>query len=250
MIKKSLEHELAFIAARLCVIKSQELHSNATGFFYLAKLDPNDEKSSSVLLLISNKHVLDSGKPIILALNIKGVGSLPDYGNTVEFKFSDFSNGYFSHPSKDVDLACLNVSKLLHTNAYIRWVDEKFLTSIDYDKVALGGSVLFVGYPDSFYDEVNNLPLVRKGSLASMPNIDFGGKKQIVIDAQVFPGSSGSPVFVDWNGNYALIGVISQWAFTANSEIPKQSLGLGLIEKQQSIKELVDCAVSETIKRY
>ena len=43
-----------------------------------------------------------------------------------------------------------------------------------------------------------------------MPNIDFNGKGQIVIDAQIFPGSSGSPVFVSWEGKYSLLGVVSQ----------------------------------------
>jgi hypothetical protein len=33
---------------------------------------------------------------------------------------------------------------------------------------------------------------------ATTPKIDYGGHPQVLIDAAVFPGSSGSPVFV-WN---------------------------------------------------
>mgnify|MGYP003291781313 CR=1 FL=1 len=47
------------------------------------------------------------------------------------------------------------------------------------------------------YDKKNNLPLVRTGTIASHPRKDFNGLPQFVIDAQVFPGSSGSPVFID-----------------------------------------------------
>ena len=70
-----------------------------------------------------------------------------------------------------------------------------------------------------------------------MPNVDFNGKGQIVIDAQIFPGSSGSPVFVDWDGKYSLLGIVSQTMIrhsqlqTLPANVPQvgveQTLGLG-----------------------
>ncbi len=58
--------------------------------------------------------------------------------------------------------------------------------------------VVFIGYPNSIYDEVNLVPVVRRGITATPPQLDYGGKPRVLIDAAVFPGSSGSPVFV-WN---------------------------------------------------
>ena len=87
---------------------------------------------------------------------------------------------------------------------FFHYLFDEFLAPINYEKIALGSDVIFVGYPENRYDVVNNLPLIRKGSIASMPNINFNGKGQIVIDAQIFPGSSGSPVFVDWDGKYSI----------------------------------------------
>jgi hypothetical protein len=53
-----------------------------------------------------------------------------------------------------------------------------------------------VGYPIGLWDEVNNLPLIRRGITASHPAIDFRGRSECVIDAACFPGSSGSPVLI------------------------------------------------------
>ena len=62
--------------------------------------------------------------------------------------------------------------------------------------------IVMVGYPIGLWDQVNNLPLFRKGSTASHPAINWNGKKEFVIDAACFPGSSGSPVFILNKGGY------------------------------------------------
>ena len=126
---------------------------------------------------------------------------------------------------------------------------------MDYEKVALGSDVLFVGFPNGLYDMKNNLPLVRRGSLASLPNLDFDGRGELVIDAQVFPGSSGSPVFIDWDETYKLLGVISgtferSAATEASEEEIFPTLGLGVVVKQRHVRELVDHFVSEIISAW
>ena len=156
-------------------------------------------------------------------------------------------------------MACLNVSVIARANPFYKYIDNTLLKLIDYDKVAPGSDVLFVGYPENRYDVVNNLPLIRKGSIASMPSVDFNGKGQIVIDAQIFPGSSGSPVFVAWDDWYSLLGVVSQTmirhsqlqALPANVQLVgvEQILELGIVIKQKHVRELIDYTVSEFIRR-
>src|SRR5690606_27633581 len=58
----------------------------------------------------------------------------------------------------------------------------------------LSSPVTMVGYPTGLWDDVNNYPLLRKGSVATHPHIDFKGKKEFLIDIPLYPGSSGSPV--------------------------------------------------------
>lgn len=63
--------------------------------------------------------------------------------------------------------------------------------------------VLFVGYPDSIFDTHNFTPILRTGTTATPIALDFAGKPRFLIDASVFPGSSGSPVFLmDRSGSY------------------------------------------------
>ena len=45
-------------------------------------------------------------------------------------------------------------------------------------------------------DRVNALPILRRGSTATALALDFEGRAEFLIDAAVYPGSSGSPVFV------------------------------------------------------
>ena len=257
MVGKSFNHEAAYTAVRIQIELPNE-HENrvsaGTGFFYLAKEDLGNGVVLGKLLLISNKHVFRDGNGVMtIRLNRKKSDGTPDYGRAIKFSYPEFSEGYFAHPDDNVDLACVDISQFTHTDAYIANITDKFLAPIDYEKVALGSDVLFVGFPDDRYDIVNNLPLVRKGTLASMPDIDFNGKGELVIDAQVFPGSSGSPVFVLWDGRYRLLGVISKTMLrnAANTESPQtvdQILGLGIVIKQRHIRELIDYTKSEIIR--
>jgi len=62
--------------------------------------------------------------------------------------------------------------------------------------------VAFIGYPNGIWDQKNFLPIVRRGITATPITVDFQGEKQFLIDASVFPGSSGSPVFIVNTGMY------------------------------------------------
>ena len=247
MTQISFEHEIAYIAARINIELPNECLSIGTGFFYLAPL--NDGTNRSITLLISNKHVFRNPEGrLIISLNRRKEDGTPELGNIKTFDQSGFEGIYFPHPDSEVDLACVNVSRITHMSAYFHGLHDSFLNPIDYEKVAPGSDVIFVGYPEGLYDPVNNLPLIRKGAIASMPNVDFNGKGQIVIDAQIFPGSSGSPVFVASDNMYSLLGVVSDTMVRDSrleilqTNMPpvgvKQILGLGIVESNGMYKNL------------
>jgi hypothetical protein len=52
-----------------------------------------------------------------------------------------------------------------------------------------------LGYPLGFSDELNNLPIVRRASIASAFDVDFEAMPCFLVDAQLHEGMSGSPVF-------------------------------------------------------
>ena len=100
-----------------------------------------------------------------------------------------------------------------------------------------GEDIFIIGYPLGFSDAVHNLPIFRNAMVASWFRIPFQGQPLFLTDANLHPGTSGSPViskpkniWVDANGNtsldagltYYLLGVHSGTYGIAN--IP---LGLG-----------------------
>ena len=194
-----------------------------------------------------------------IKVNKKKDDGSPDFGNIASITFSGFADRYYPHPDPGVDLAGVDVTPLSQLRVegkalYIKHLDKKFLTSINYAKVALGSDVLFVGYPNNFYDTRNNLPLARKGSLSSIPSVDFEGKGELVIDAEVFGGSSGSPVFIHWDNKYRLLGVLSHSVNATKKLVGrtltvqmKEHIGLGIVVKQRRVQELIDYA-SQSIR--
>lgn len=66
-----------------------------------------------------------------------------------------------------------------------------------------------IGYPNGLWDSQNNLPIIRRGITATSVKKDYNGKKEFLIDAAVFPGSSGSPVFIFNEGSYSVPGGFS-----------------------------------------
>lgn len=55
-----------------------------------------------------------------------------------------------------------------------------------------------IGYPLSLIDKKNNLPIVRKGVIATTPTVDFNEDHGFLVDITCQQGSSGSPV-VAWH---------------------------------------------------
>lgn len=70
---------------------------------------------------------------------------------------------------------------------------------VDIDAIE---DVFFIGYPIGLYDTYYYLPILRKGITASPIKHDWLNQPRFLIDANVFPGSSGSPVFLYDKGMY------------------------------------------------
>lgn len=259
MPRDTFEHQIAYIAVRISIeAPNNQGTSVGTGFLYNIQL--NDGTDRVITVLVSNKHVfIDPAGTLRISLNQKNEDGSPNFGNIKNFTDVNFHGAYYEHPNPDVDLACINVTNISRENVFYKNLSSEFLREIDYDLVTQGTEVIFVGYPADRYDTKNNLPLVRKGIIASVPELDFNGRGQIVIDAQVYPGSSGSPVFVAVNERYLLLGVVSETMIrhsqlqTLPSTLPnlgvQEILGLGIVVKQKHVKELFDYAASEFLKR-
>lgn len=183
-------------------------------------------------------------------------GSGPELGQVVTLQDNQFTSIYKTHPDSNVDLACINISIIslpIH-NIFYKTLTPENMSHFAEEDLLPGSDVWFVGYPENRFDTTNNLPILRRGYIASIPTIDFNSKKQFIIDAQVFPGSSGSPVFTALGGKFKFIGVVTETMIrhgkleavpTDTSLGVQQILGLGVVIKAPLVKELIDSVVDE-----
>lgn len=73
-------------------------------------------------------------------------------------------------------------------------VSEKVFPGVDKISVNVGDDALVIGYPRGYYDEFSKFPIIKSGIIASKWGMPFNGQPYFLIDAKLFPGSSGSLV--------------------------------------------------------
>lgn len=151
--------------------------------------------ASDALILFTALHVV-AGRDSIQVTQI----TYDDLGNYVPHVFSksllEGGRRQYLVPDTLKDLtAILLTGKSRNADKIRRGLRTRVIPLSDYiDPSALfvGLPVVICGYPLGMHLD-NMLPLVRKGSIAG---IDVSSRT-IVLDADVFPGSSGSAVFID-----------------------------------------------------
>jgi hypothetical protein len=263
MIPKTVDEQLLYSTLRIELLSSNnELLGIGTGFIFIKKVNQNQKK----IFLISNKHVLKGGKNVrITFIKRKPDNSGPELGSVHQFIIRDYMDVYSEHPNDEIDIACLNITEViirLQNQIFYRYLDESLLATFDEEELDVAQRVTFIGYPNNRYDQAHNLPIIRTGLIASHPKIDFNGIKQFIIDAQVFPGSSGSPVMINLtyenykNGKIVigkpkirLLGIIAATMVrnnqiksipTSKNLISQEVIGLGIVYKSTALKELIN----------
>jgi hypothetical protein len=162
-----------------------------------------------VPILITNKHVVQSLGPGSFSLAAReGSFDQPKIGERVDFSHPDFQTLWTGHTNPAIDLSAAFLGPFLHSAemqgkpTFIRAVTEDICpTDVLLEDLDAAESVAFVGYPNALYDKVNLTPIIRRGYTATPVSLDYNGLPAFLIDASVFPGSSGSPVFI-YQENY------------------------------------------------
>ena len=253
--------QLMFSVLRIeCLNDNGNVKSIGTGFLLLRPVGADAFK----LYLVSNKHVLGDTETIQVVFTDKYDGE-PRFGNSHIFSISNVRQNVVVHSNPNVDIAVLECTGLFSRfsdNLFCKFVSYDMLAEFNEPELTIAENVIFIGYPNDRFDKVNNLPLVRTGIISSHPKYDYNGDPIFIIDAQVFPGSSGSPVFIDLtyenfkNGqivigqrNIKLLGIVSATMVRNNilQAIPvgtafttQEVLGLGIVYKATAIKEVID----------
>ncbi len=107
------------------------------------------------------------------------------------------------HPNPIVDVVAIKVDDLLMdlilNNQTKQIVGAIRLTNRDLPdksplKMEATADVIVCSYPYEFYDMENKFPIIKSGIIASSWGANFDGKPYFLVDAHLFPGSSGGLV--------------------------------------------------------
>ncbi len=267
---RTATEQLFFVTAHLQCQKPGNGWSG-TGFFVRVPITHGDDQ----VLLITNRHVLsdpDLGTAetvhIITPAANPANPSNPLFGHPAILIAKE--PVFQSHSKPDIDVAVMGINDLpiVHpNNPFIKTLPADMLTNDEalaqLDAIEL---VTFIGYPNALYDTVNMTPIARRGWTATPISLDHNGKPMFLIDASVFPGSSGSPVFVVNPGSYTdrqgnlifgggprivLLGIVAAVYLHATTgelvpalNLPKvavkQVMNLGIVYKMRTIVEAID----------
>ena len=185
----------------------------ATGFFYevLAAEDPKIKKGYYYwrevkdTWIVSNRHVF--------LPKIEGKESIPDLitfymrknvdgglqWDIFTLKREDIKQRLKLHADPTFDIAILRIGDLSpkRIQGQNNWWSAVSLDCLPHNcniPVQVADDVIIIGYPRGFYDTHNLFPIVKSGIIASGWGLHFQNKPVFLIDAKLFPGSSGSVV--------------------------------------------------------
>lgn len=201
----SIAEQLFFTTVRVDTISQNGMSGSGTAFFFSYK-----RGEINYPFVVTNKHVVIGMREGALSF-LQRQEQTPQLGQGFRLRIDDWENAWFGHPSPDIDIAICpfapleaHIKQQYGIDLFYRNVsDEMIPTDEQAANLDALESVTFIGYPNGIWDSKNLLPIARRGMTASPISVDFENTPRFLIDASVFGGSSGSPVFLLNQGVYS-----------------------------------------------
>lgn len=221
------------------------------------------------ILLVTNKHVLPAvGEIASVFMRVNSFSETSKRVTEIEIHVFDeigrYSRSVKLHPG-GYDIAVVDVTRDLEQNhltnfSILRTSDLAVHSNPPANMRALpavlGNAVFILGYPSGIYDPRNAYPILRSGIIATDPHNSFQFNAQLrekygfpadikgfLIDAAIFPGSSGSLVLrKPINNEYPYapyaVGIISDSIPIEDLELKStQRIGLAVVYSSDAIIE-------------
>lgn len=193
--------QLLYTTVPIYAQKRDGSFSSGTGFIFSLM----EQQDTSIPLLITNYHVLQDSIAGFVEFHIAEKGLPSEKSIRIQFNESIIIGNKLGN----LDLIAIPLAGTLNDlqqkdiHIFYRAVAENMVPKdeeIEY--FAAIENITFIGYPNGLYDNINKLPIIRQGITATPIWNQFKGEDVFLIDAGVFPGSSGSPVFIYNHGSY------------------------------------------------
>lgn len=231
-----------------------------------------DEKT--YLFLVTNKHVVAQATSGRFFFTLSD-GTQPLIGQRFDVQVDNFEKQWYGNSNPEIDIAIMPLVPILQEienagkHVFYKSISHNLIPTQDNLKILDAmEEVLFIGYPSGIFDKKNLLPITRRGTTATPIQIDYEGKPIFLVDASVFPGSSGSPVYIYNSGTYSdkkgntfiggarffFLGVIAQVVFREEygkiefasipvTKVPivktQQMIDLGVVYKSSTVLNTV-----------
>ena len=272
MKPQTIAEQLLFSTVRIEADKPEGVEAGTAFIFAFT------EENTQYLFLVTNKHVIKNSTIGRFFFTL-GDGDTPKIGERFDVQIEAFSTRWYGHPAPDVDVTIMPIVPVLKAieqqghKAYFRSIPHDLIpTDEQIAELDVLEELVFVGYPSGIFDSKNLMPILRRGTTATPPQLEYEGRPVFLIDASVFPGSSGSPVFVYNHGSYAtrkgvtmgsrvlLLGIIAEVVVRKEmgkleivhipaTQIPivttQQMIDLGIVYKSKTIMETVRLALDK-----
>ena len=250
--------QLLYTTVPVWVEYSSGQQGSGSGFIFSIPSETNSQES--IPFLVTNYHVIKNAKRGLVEF-VERSGDQPALGKRTRVEipievllhFNDQQNDLAAFPIGPI----LNQLEQSSRGVFFRGVTPDLIPNKEVvDSLAAIEEITFIGYPSGLYDEHNIIPIVRRGITATPVWNDFQGQPYFLIDAGVFPGSSGSPVFLLNQGGYHsagnfivgtrihFLGILSESMVRVEKNTPNVFLGLGKVVKSTKVLSFLNNIVS------
>lgn len=276
------------LVSTLLTIGAHADYSYGTGFFYARVKGPGKFIWDNIesMWLVTNRHIAlldddntsDPAESVPETLIFWHRETINNHITVEEYTLSrkELYRRLYVHANQEIDLAVVRIDDLIYQKQHHgskkgkRFLSPFCITKYDFPEntqipVEVGDDVLVIGYPHGYYDELNKFPIVKSGIIASKWGANFEGDPCFLIDAKLFPGSSGSlvitkPTFINLiNGKfgtaprkvYSFLGTFSgnpiqrtiPIEFNDFTIIRKESYDVGMVWYGNLIDEIIDYGI-------
>lgn len=230
--------------------------------------------------LVTAKHVFSNPKekwePEALRLRFAWFADRPvnEYFGVEIALRRDEQRLWYSHPDPGVDLACIPLAISKEDAGRPEVAGVGFADIAKSEELFQGAQIMVLGYPEAVGGDFWNDAVVRQGVVAWLDRRnDVNGR--VLIDADVFPGNSGGPVFrvpsgmgkdgsFHIGGRAAFVGIVSSGQLQAmpitaagapvvseggGQALSHSFIGIGLLEPASRVRTLLEAALAADANR-
>ncbi len=187
-----------------CTVRIDTAAGGGTGF-----ITGRREGDNLALFLVTSRHVVDRADRMRLAFLTESGGQNTGRPEKVLVDVPDVQHYCVFHEDPTVDIAVIPFGGIAgeysNRGTPLRFKAvpaDMYLSEAKSHELSAIEEIIVVGYPRLLRDEHTLTPIVRKGITATPIDQDFQALRGFLIDAAIFEGSSGSPVFIYNVGSY------------------------------------------------